>query len=270
MKIYRLSINISLLLLISLLLATSCNKTNRSGVNQSEVVPPEKMTELLTDLYLADGLLNYPPIRSDFSHKDSTENYIDVIESHGLTKEQADLSMRYYFIDKPDKYEEIYDRVIENLSGMEAELMQQLANKPDSDRNLWNGERSYTLPDAGVNNPVEFSVHTEGPGEYIIRARITVYKDDQSINPHIAVWFWYDDGSEEGKKIMWDKKKLKKNSRPEFINIREKLDDPRVTHIKGRLLNHDSQSGHWEKHAIVSNITVNKVDDVLERENPDK
>ncbi|MDZ7739099.1 MAG: DUF4296 domain-containing protein [Bacteroidales bacterium] len=270
MKMNRLSTNISLLLIISLLLVSSCNKTNRSGVNHSEVIPPEKMTELLTDLYLADGLLNYPPIRSDYSEKDSIESYLDVIESHGLTKEQADLSMRYYFIDKPDKYEDIYDRVIEKLSGREAELMQKMANSPDADRNLWKGESSYMMPDAGVDNPVAFSIQTEGLGEYIIKARITVYKDDQSINPHIAVWFWYDDGSEEGKKIMWERKKLKKNSRPEFITIREELDDPRVTHIQGRLLNHDPQSGHWEKHALVSNIRVNKLDDVLEREDINK
>ncbi len=265
MKINRLSINISLLLFISLLLVSSCNKTNRSGVQRSEVIPPEKMTELLTDLYLADGLLNYPPIRSEYSQKDSIESYIDVIESHGFTKEQADLSMRYYFIDKPDKYDEIYDRVIEKLSGMEAEIMQQLASKPDTDRNLWTGERSYTLPDAGVNNPVEFSIRTEGLGEYIIRARITVYKDDQSIDPHALVWFWYDDGSEEGKKIMWDKKMLNKNSKPEIINMKEELNDPRVTHIQGRLLNHAPQSGHWEKHALVTTISVRMLNPELEK-----
>ncbi len=252
----RLSIITGLLLITGIMLISACNKTNRSGIKSSEVIPPEKMTELLTDLYLGDGLLNYPPIRSDYAEMDSIESYIDVIESHGLTKEQADISMRYYFIDKPDKYEDIYDKVIENLSGMEAELMQQMAKKPDPDRNLWNGERSYTLPDAGVNNPLEFSIRTEGLGEYTIRARITVYKDDQSIDPHTLVWFWYDDGSEEGKKIMWDKKTLLKNSRPDFINMKKSLDDPRVTHIKGRLLNHAPQSGHWEKHAIVTSISV--------------
>lgn len=260
------SINILPLLAISLLLVTSCNKTNRSGVKHSEVIPPDKMTELLTDLYLVDGLMDYPPIRSDYSENDSIESYIDVIESHGLTKEEADRSMRFYFIDKPDKYEEIYDNVIENLSGMEAELMQKMANRPDPDRELWNGERSYSLPDAGVNNPVEFSVRTEGLGGYILRARITVYDDDQSIDPHVQVWFWFDDGSEEGKKIMWDKTKLNKNSRAEFINMKEELNDPRVTHIKGRLLNHEPQSGHWEKHAIVTNISLRKLSDELERE----
>lgn len=266
MKTNRLSINTVLLLITGMLLINACNKTNRSGIRSSEVIPPEKMTELLTDLYLADGLLNYPPIRSDYSQKDSIESYMDVIESHGLTKEKADRSMRYYFIDKPDKYEEIYDRVIENLSGMEAEVMQQLASKPDPERNLWNGERSYTLPDAGVNKPVEFSVRTEGLGEYIIRARITVYNDDQSIDPHALVWFWYADGSEEGRKIMWDKKKLKKNSRPEIIAMKQELNDPRVTHIRGRLLNHAPQSGHWEKHALVTNISLRKLQEEDEDE----
>lgn len=249
--------------MLLLLLIQSCNITNRSGIDPSEVIEPEKMTMVLTDLYLADGLLNYPPVGKEYSKKDSINNYIDVIKSHGFTKEELDRSMRYYFIDDPDQYEEIYDRVMERLSGMEAKLVQQLAERPATDRNLWNGERSYRLPDAGVNNPLEFSVPTEGTGTYNLRARITVYEDDQSIEPHTAIWYWYDDGSEEGKKIMWDKVQLEKNGKARMINVKMEMDDPEITHIKGRLLNHTPQPGHWEKHAIVTNITVKKLSDEL-------
>ncbi len=247
-----------LLILYLATVLTACNKTNRSGIDRSDVVPENDMVAILTDLYIAEGLLNYPPVRSDFSSKDSIENYIDVIVKHGYTKEEVDKSMRYYFIDKPQVYKNIYDKVIENLSGIEADVIQKISDKPDIHENLWNGERSYSLPDVGVSNPVEFSIPTKGPGEYIIKARITLYEDDQSTDPRSEIWFWYDDGSEEGVKIPWDTVKLQKNGRPEIITMKKNLDDPRVTHLQGKLLDHTDKTGHWEKHALVTNITVTR------------
>lgn len=253
-------------LLITLML--SCNKTRRSGIDSSEVITEDEMVEILSDLYLTDGLLNYPPVRSEYSEKDSIETYIDVIREHGYTKEKVDKSMEYYFIDKPKKYAAIYDRVIEKLSGMEADLIQQLSKESQSNRNLWDGERTYSLPDAGVSNPIEFSVRTEGLGEYVIRFRLTLYEDDQSLDPYTDIWFWYDDGTEEGAKIPWDRYDLEKTGRPQMITLREALTDPRVTHIQGKLINHTEQQGHWEKHAIITNITINRNVEVLEERVP--
>lgn len=250
--------NTGLLIILLLLMVQSCNKTTKSGIKRSEVIPETEMVEILSELYLVDGLLNYPPIRSEFSGKDSTENYSDVIREHGYTKEKVDNSMKYYFIDKPKKYEAIYDRVIEKLSGMEADVIAHLSQSTDPNLNLWEGERSYSLPDVGVTDPIEFSVRTRGLGEYVIKARIMLYEDDQSIDPHSEVWFWYDDGTEEGMKIPWERINLAKSGRPEVITMKKELEDPRVTHIKGKFLNHTAQPGHWEKHAMVTNITITR------------
>jgi len=250
--------NTGLLIILLLLMVQSCNKTTKSGIKRSEVIPETEMVEILSELYLVDGLLNYPPIRSEFSGKDSTENYSDVIREHGYTKEKVDNSMKYYFIDKPKKYEAIYDRVIEKLSGMEADVIAHLSQSTDPNLNLWEGERSYSLPDVGVTDPIEFSVRTRGLGEYVIKARIMLYEDDQSIDPHSEVWFWYDDGTEEGMKIPWERINLAKSGRPEVITMKKELENPRVTHIKGKFLNHTAQPGHWEKHAMVTNITITR------------
>ena len=250
--------NTGLLIILFLLMVQSCNKTTKSGIKRSEVIPENEMVEILSELYLVDGLLNYPPIRSEFSEKDSTENYSEVIREHGYTKEKVDNSMKYYFIDKPKKYEAIYDRVIEKLSGMEADVIAHLSQSTDPNLNLWDGERSYSLPDVGVTDPIEFSVRTRGLGEYVIKARIMLYEDDQSIDPHSEVWFWYDNGTEEGMKIPWERINLAKSGRPEVITMKKELEDPRVTHIQGKFLNHTDQPGHWEKHAMVTNITITR------------
>lgn len=259
---------IILLACLLVAVALSCNKTRRSGINKSDVIPEDEMVGILSDLYITDGLLNYPPLRSEFSEKDSIETYLDVIHEHGYTKEQVDKSMEYYFIDRPKKYAAIYDRVIEKLSGMEADLIQQLSKESQSGRNLWNGERTYSLPDAGVSNPIEFSVETVGMGEYVIKFRLTLYEDDQSLDPYTDIWFWYDDGTEEGARIPWDRYDLEKTGKPVTITLREALTDPRVTHLKGKLLNHVEQPGHWEKHAIITNITINRNVEALEEKAP--
>ena len=248
--------------LITALLATmllqSCNKTQRSGIDPEIVIPEEDMVEVLTELYLAEGLLNYPPVRGEYMDKDSTENYSDVISKYGYTKMRVDSSMKFYFIDRPDTYEDIYNRVIENLSGMEADVIQEISNKPDVASELWEGDRTYRLPDYGVASPIEFSVRTEGLGMYVFRARITLYKDDQSIDPRTEIWFWFEDEQGKEHRIPWEITKLEKSGRPKIINMARSLDDPRVTHIQGKILNHNPQSGHWEKHAIITNISLKR------------
>jgi len=250
------------LFLITALLATmllqSCNKTQRSGIDPEIVIPEEDMVEVLTELYLAEGLLNYPPVRGEYMDKDSMENYSDAISKYGYTKMRVDSSMKFYFIDRPDTYEDIYNRVIENLSGMEADVIQEISNKPDVASELWEGDRTYRLPDYGVASPVEFSVRTRGLGTYIFKARITLYRDDESINPRTELWYWYEDEEGEEHKIPWEVTKLEKTGRPRIVTLKDTLDNPRVTHIRGKVLNHDPKKGHWEKHAIVTNIRLNR------------
>lgn len=245
-------------MLLTLMLLPACNEPQRSGIDPEIVIPEEDMVEVLTELYLAEGLLNYPPVRGEYMDKDSTENYIDVISKYGYTKMRVDSSMKFYFIDEPDTYEDIYNRVIENLSGMEADVIQEISVKPGIVKELWEGDRTYRLPDYGVDSPVEFSVRTKGLGTYIFKARITLYRDDESINPRTELWYWYEDEEGEEHKIPWEVTKLEKTGRPRIVTLKNTLDNPRVTHIQGKVLNHDPQKGHWEKHAIVTNISLQR------------
>ena len=53
-----------------------------------------------------------------------------------------------------------------------------------------------------------------------------------------------------------------------MITLNKALTDPRVTHIQGKLINHTEQQGHWEKHAIITNITIYRNVEVLEERVP--
>jgi hypothetical protein len=214
------------------------------------------MTEILLDLYLTDGLLGIPGVKKEFSFNDSTENYMRVIEKHGYTMPEFEENIDYYLKSEPRKYEEIYDKVLAILSGMLAKNMQDSGANEPMNKNLWEGKSSYRLPDDGTSNPIEFTIPVEGTGTYRLRARLTIFEDDQTLDPRTNVYFWYDNGTEEGYKAGWDTVYYEKSSRSFGLNLTGELSDTNVTHIKGRIIDYTPQTGHWEMHSSVSGITV--------------
>jgi hypothetical protein len=243
--------HISLLALIVLVLMFSaCRKVEKPDV----IIRQEVMTEILTDLYLADGLLNNAEIRRKFLHNDSTENYMRVIEKHGFTMADFDANIEYYLKTEPKMYEEIYDVILATLSEMEAQNIEATGNTDPSRTNLWKGKSSFRMPDDGTANPVEFSFRSKGSGKYTISARLNLFEDDQSVDPKATIYFWFNDGSEEGYMDFWESEVYTKQQGSQTIKFEKVLIDPRITHVKGRLIDFTQQQGHWEMHSSISGI----------------
>ncbi len=241
-----------LLPLIALLIIAGCKSNNKPEV----MINQEDMTKILLDLYITDGVLTSPTVKRDFSLNDSTENYMRVIEKHGYTMPEFEENIEYYFKAEPRKYEEIYDNVLAVLSGMLAKNIQDRGVKNPRNKNLWEEKESFRMPDDGTANPIEFSIPSQGLGSYLIKARLTIFTDDQTLDPRTNVYFWYDDDTEEGNKSGWDTVYYEKSSRSFGLEISKELSDTNVTHIKGRLIDYTPQSGHWEMHSSISSITV--------------
>lgn len=241
-----------LLSLLALLVIAGCKRPEKPEV----MIKQKQMTKILLDLYIADGLLDIPGVKRQFLFNDSTENYMRVIEKHGYTMAEFEESITYYFKSEPRKYEEIYDDVLALLSGMLAKNIQDSGIKDPKSINLWEGKTSYRLPDDGTSNPIEFSIPVEGPGTYHLRARLTLFADDQTLDPRSNVYFWYDNGTEEGYKAGWDTVYYEKTSRSFGLTLNRELSDTNITHIKGRLIDYTPQAGHWEMHSSISGITI--------------
>jgi len=98
----------------------NAQKTEEFDLNK--VISEDKMTAVLTDLYLVEGVVNMK-VRTHRKVIDSiSREYFDmVLIKHQLTKEEFDESMLYYtyHIENLDK---IYEAVITNLSVMESEV----------------------------------------------------------------------------------------------------------------------------------------------------
>ncbi|MGQ9621138.1 MAG: DUF4296 domain-containing protein, partial [Bacteroidales bacterium] len=246
---------VTVAILFIMLLFLSCSG-EKGHIKKNETIPPKELVSMLTDLYLADGLLSYPPVKNNFISKDSTLNYIDVINAHGYTKEKVDLTIHYYLLNNPKKLEKIYDQVIARLSEIQSRLeAEEITASPF---NLWNLRSSFTIPSDGVQNKIWFSIPVKDTGMYQFIFSAIVYPDDQSLSLRTNIFFWHADSSETGVRDYWVPSYYINDGEEHEYTISRKLTDTSFTHINGWLLDHDFQPGLWTKHVKISGIRVIK------------
>lgn len=246
----------SVFLLIVIAVVTACSPDIVKKPDRKMLIRDDRLVALLTDTYLAGAVLEVPQVRDTWGRRDSLDNYNDVLESHGCTREQLDATLYYYFASKPRKMTRIFDRVNANLLEMEAGLDQPpVRTTSGMSDNLWNGKTSYNLPDDFTKDPVWFDIKADSAGTYIFRADYTVYPDDKSLDPRVTIYssIVNENGQEETE--YWDEVKLEKTGKTQRVEIRKAVTSGGA-HIKGWLLNHTSQQGIWEKHARVRNISI--------------
>ncbi len=230
-----------------------------SGSNKPERkmrIPEDKLVAILTDTYLTTGMMDVQTMRETWGQRDSILNYIDVIRSHGYTYEQLETTMRYYFTNKPKKLAKIYDRVTGNLLALEVKVENERIVADSIPANLWTGKAVYDFPGESPRDSIWFDIPVEAPGEYVLRADIIIYKDDESYDPRITVYFLTSDSLGVEVRNDWDEIRLEKNGKLQKIEARKTLGTVGNTRIRGWLMNHSSQEGTWKKQATVSNISL--------------
>jgi hypothetical protein len=226
-------------------------------IRRADLIPVDKLVPIMVEMHLTDGLMQTTSIQMKYPGRDSISNYQDVFRKYGYSKEEFDKTIAYYKND-PDKLNDLYEEVIGELTRFQSEVQQIGRQKVEDDRmpDLWNQKAVWHLPDDGTTNRVEFNIPVSEPGKYILTATIRMHLDDGSINPRISAWFWFNDGTESGFRIPFKSSPIKKNSRIDVHSIALDLKDTRITHVRGYLLDHDPQRGHWEKHADILNVKL--------------
>lgn len=243
--------------ILMMLAAAACRPDKAIRPEKNLLLSDDKLVEVLTDTYLAGGMLDVASVRIVWGKRDSISNYLDVIESHGCTYEQMEATMRYYFAAKPKKLSRIYDRVTGNLLKLEAVIQNESQpEKNKADENLWTGKASYAMPEDTPNDPVWFDIPVDKQGVYTLRAEYQVYSDDKSIDPRVTLFFSTTDSLGTETRDFWDEVPLTRDGKIQNIEISKTLDKPGPVHIKGWLLNHTSQQGQWKKHARIRNISL--------------
>ncbi|MBN2611847.1 MAG: DUF4296 domain-containing protein [Bacteroidales bacterium] len=223
---------------------------------KKDIIPQRKMAAILVDIHLADEIAANRYSVAPETELDSASLYGWLFEKHAVTRAQFDSSVVYY-ASKSDALNKIYKNVSDRVSKMEAELAR-IAEEESKKSVIYEDTKMYRLPLDGKREKIPFEVPLSGEGDYTVNARIIMQKTDQSVNPRITAYFWYDDGTPEGSREYFRSIPIKKNDRPNMYSVSKMLDDPKYTHLKGFILDHDNTDTLFVKNAVVLKISVTK------------
>lgn len=180
--------------LLVFILGSSCsgrkNEAQRKGT-----IPKDDMIDILTELYVTDGLLIMPFIQEWYQSTDSISAYRDVIAKYGYTKADFDRTMRFYFMKKPKKLMKIYEQALARLSEMESRYEQEASKLQSQTMDFWNGRQLYSETGDSTGFDIRF-----GRLNHYLSFTVTVFPDDQSVNPRPAIYTCHPDSAETGKR----------------------------------------------------------------------
>jgi hypothetical protein len=252
-------IRVTLLLAILFsLLCGSCS-SRKNKLDHGDLIPEKELVSILTDVYIADGLLIIPKIHHLFFSLDSLSTYFYIIEKHGYSKETMDKTLKYYFIKKPKKLIEIYDQVLGILSEMESIVEREAALAEGRKENLWTGKEFYSFPTPAGTDSSQFDIKFKKPGLYTLSFSAALFPDDQSVNPRITVYLCHPDSIETGKRQYIETINYIKDGQPHIYTLTLNVPKNRTLHFRGCFYDFDNHPDEWEKHVRIVNISLTHI-----------
>jgi hypothetical protein len=236
------------------LMLVSC-RNNKDKSDHSSLIPEKPFVSILTDVYMADGLLSLRELRSIFSKRDSISNYLDIIESYGYSYETMNSTINYYFVNKPKKLIKIYDQVIKNLSEIQSGIQNKIISEMAGKAVKTMGNKAYYLPDTTLKEPPGFKYTISTPGTYTLTFTVTIYPDDQSFNPSFTSWYCNADSAETGKRIYLPPIKYIKDGHRHTFTIKSKAPSIGLVNFYGLFYDYENNPDEWGKHARIENIS---------------
>jgi hypothetical protein len=109
-----------LLFLLSCFLTFSCTDPEEVVVPE-DILKEEKMAQIFTDLSILEASMNVH-VESIDPKTDKSAQQINIYAKHGITKEQFEESYRFY-TENPEKMNEVYQLVLNDLSKLQAKVM---------------------------------------------------------------------------------------------------------------------------------------------------
>ena len=248
----------------------ACSSHPKGPAGKS-ILKSYQLVNLLVDLYYYESI--YTVAGHEIRHmydpdSDSLDYYLFVFEKHNTTREKFRETMKYYSYN-PSQLESIYDRVVDELKKRHAESEREVYEEPpatlpsspavdEEPSNLWNLDSYWLFPGRDDNKMISFDIPVPGPGLYTFSADIRLDPDDKSVNPAVNIYFWYDDGSDDGYVEDFGTFELIKDGLSHNITLSARLNNAEVTHIRGRILDMDNHGEGFERHAMVQNITLRR------------
>lgn len=109
------------LILLAVLLS-SCNK-GKTDISHEKIVPEDTLVSILTDIHLADAYFSVKRTeRIPFERKDLYES---ILREYDISRSRFDSTINHY-TNHIDQYELLYEKVMANLSSLEADAEAEL------------------------------------------------------------------------------------------------------------------------------------------------
>jgi hypothetical protein len=125
----------SSLLFLLLIILASCYRDNTEHVEFKKelIIPADKMEAVLTDMFLIEGAASYLTNKGKPANNKAKRYYEAVLEKHGVTEQQFEESMQYYAY-HIDELDEIFEKVIINLSKLESEVQSEPEKEKEEEK----------------------------------------------------------------------------------------------------------------------------------------
>jgi hypothetical protein len=237
------------------LLTGSCS-SRKNKLDNKDLIPEKDLVSILTDIHLADGLLELPSINSWASSFDSISSYYQVIEKHGYSKKALDETMHYYFLKEPKKLNKIYDQVLGELSKMEAGVDKEFSRENARNLNLWTGKEFYESPSPDGSDSTKFEITLFKKGIYTLSFTVTLFPDDQSVNPEAFGIMYSPDSVGTGKNRYVKTIHYIKDGRPHNYYLTFFAIKNPINQLSGWLYDADIRSYGLLKHYTIDNISL--------------
>lgn len=249
--------NILLLLLAFSLASGSCTG-RKSKAERKDIIPENDLVEILKEVHLTDGLLSMPGINYKYSFGDSIASYIDVIESHGYTKQQMDRTMRFYFVKRPKKLVKVYDKVLGSLSELESRIDKEIPGFRSNAQNIWTGKNYYSFPDPFGKDPEYLDIPMVYLESYNLRFTMTIFPDDGTNNPRPDLYLSHTDSLGNEKKIEFPSLPYISDGYPHTYTIHATNKLPPPVRLRGWFINQDESSPERERNYTVGDILLSR------------
>lgn len=250
----RSSLKLIVISVLFAILIVSCFK-NKEEPRYRNIIPEETFISILEELHLSNGLFAIPTIKTRYLENDTSRIYIEIIESHGYSKESMDTTLQYYYIKKPKKLIKIYDQILGELTEMQARLEIENQDPIKDLPNHWPYSLSCQVPSGDDRKNCDFELELIPPGTFILEFTATVYPDDQSFNPCFTASLIYTDTPDFKKNKSLDELRYIKDGHPHRYRITGSLSGEEPVILKGGFYNYFSDPDYGITHARIEDIT---------------
>lgn len=225
-------------------------------------IPENDMVKILSKIYITDGITFLPEKHTLFG-RDTIAYYEPIIESYGYTTQQFDSSMKYYAY-HTEKLDEIFDRVVIELSKMEEQVRinpKNLAKDqsviPDTVENLWPHKSYWNMAvDYGQNRSLGFDVPVKGLGDYTLSFDAQLFPDDSSVECRMNAFWFIADNVQRDYRDVAKVQLYPKDGVVHHYSFTFSYTDDQYTHLKGWLYDNANKNQNFNRHAVFNNIRI--------------